>query len=74
LKSVPPPFHVWPAGCCTHPILYFKNVASLLLNSGDGPVLLLIPDSRRPLLFELVLSQLYKKVERHKTKLITSMI
>jgi len=20
-------FHVWPPGCCTHPILYFKNVA-----------------------------------------------
>ena len=24
LKSVPPPFHVWPTGCCIHPILYFK--------------------------------------------------
>ena len=21
-----PPFHVWPPGCCIHPILYFKNV------------------------------------------------
>jgi len=20
------PFHVWPLGCCIHPILYFKNV------------------------------------------------
>ena len=20
-----PPFHVWPTGCCIHPILYFKN-------------------------------------------------
>jgi len=46
-----PPFHVWPTGCCIHPVLYFKNVPppfwfsappsvfwpSLLLNSGDGP-------------------------------------
>jgi len=38
-----PPFHVWPTGRCIHPILYFKNVAPLLvfgpllLNSGDGP-------------------------------------
>jgi len=45
-----PPFHVWPPGCCIHPILYFKNVppflffcpsiwflALLLLNLGDGP-------------------------------------
>jgi len=44
------PFHVWPPGCCIHPILYFKNVAPLLffcpsiwflapllLNLGDGP-------------------------------------
>ena len=38
-----PPFHVWPTGYCIHPILYFKNVAPLLvfsppllLNSGDG--------------------------------------
>ena len=50
LKSVPPLFHVWPSGCCIHPILYFKNVAPfcffappsvfwspLLLNLGDGP-------------------------------------
>jgi len=21
-----PPFHVWPTGCCIHPILYIKNV------------------------------------------------
>jgi len=46
-----PPFHVWPTGCCMHPILYFKNVspllvsspsfwflATLLLHPGDGPV------------------------------------
>jgi len=39
-----PPFHVWPPGCCIHPIQYFKNVppfwflAPLLLNPGDGPV------------------------------------
>ena len=39
-----PPFQVWPTGCCTHPILYFKNVsppfwflAPLLLHPGDGP-------------------------------------
>jgi len=39
-----PPFHVWPTGCCTHPILYFKNVsplfwflAPLLLYPGDRP-------------------------------------
>ena len=50
LKSMPPPFHVWPPGCYIHPILYFKNVvppsgigpsfcllAPLLLNPGDGP-------------------------------------
>jgi len=30
LKSVPP-FHVWPPGCYIHPILYFKNVAPLLV-------------------------------------------
>ena len=28
-----PPFHVWPTGCCIHPILYFKNVPP----SGFGP-------------------------------------
>ena len=45
------PFHVWPPGCCLHPILYFKNVIPpsgfwpllvfdpLLLNPGDGPAL-----------------------------------
>ena len=40
----PPQFHVWPADCCIHPILYFKNFAPpsgfwlpLLLNLGDGP-------------------------------------
>ena len=46
-----PPLHVWPPGCCIHPIQYFKNVspllvfgpsiwilAPLLLNPGDGPV------------------------------------
>jgi len=40
-----PPFHVWPTGCCIHPILYLKNLAPpsgfwplLLLNPGDGPV------------------------------------
>ena len=45
-----PPFHVWPTGCCIHPILYLKNVAlpswflappgfslPLLLHPGDGP-------------------------------------
>ena len=45
-----PPFHVWPTGCCIHPILYFKNVPPfwflappsgfwlpLLLNPGDEP-------------------------------------
>jgi len=45
-----PQFHVWPPGCYIHPILYFKNVAPLLvfgpsfglwlpmlLNPGDGP-------------------------------------
>jgi len=44
LKSVSPPFHVWPPGCCIHPIQYFQNVAPLLifgppllLNLGDGP-------------------------------------
>jgi len=26
LKSVLPPFHVWPPGCCIHPIQYLKNV------------------------------------------------
>jgi len=26
-----PPFHVWPTGCCIHPILYIKNVAPLLV-------------------------------------------
>jgi len=26
-----PPFHVWPIGCCIHPILYFKNVPPLLV-------------------------------------------
>jgi len=25
------PFHVCPTGCCIHPILYFKNVAPLLV-------------------------------------------
>ena len=43
-------FHVWPPGCCIHPIQNFKNVAPLLvfgpsfcflppllLNAGDGP-------------------------------------
>ena len=30
LKSVPP-FHVWPPGCCVHPIQYFQNVAPLLV-------------------------------------------
>ena len=29
-----PPFHVWPPGCCIHPILYFKNVAP---SSGFWP-------------------------------------
>jgi len=29
LRSMPPPFHAWPSGCCIHPIQYFKNVASL---------------------------------------------
>jgi len=40
-----PPFHVWPTGCCIHPILYFKNVSPpsgfwlpLLLNPGSWPV------------------------------------
>jgi len=28
LKSVPP-FHVWPPGCCIHPIVYLKNVPPL---------------------------------------------
>jgi len=46
-----PLFHIWPSGCCIHPILYFKNVVPLLfflplhlvfgppllLNLGDGP-------------------------------------
>jgi len=38
-----PLFHVWPPGCCIHPILYLKNVAPLLVfglpagNLGDGP-------------------------------------
>jgi len=39
-----PPFHVWPSGCCIHPILYLKMcppplwcLASLLRNPGDGP-------------------------------------
>ena len=32
-----PGLHVWPPGCCIHPIQYFKNVAPLLLNPGDGP-------------------------------------
>jgi len=38
-----PPFHVWPPGCCIHPIMYLKNVppfwflAPLLLNPIDGP-------------------------------------
>ena len=49
LKSVLP-FHVWPPGCCIHPIQYFKNVSPLpvfgpsfwflpplLLNPGNGP-------------------------------------
>ena len=26
-----PPLHVWPTGCCIHPILHFKNVAPLLV-------------------------------------------
>jgi len=26
-----PPYHVWPTGCCIHPILYCKNVPSLLI-------------------------------------------
>jgi len=46
------PFHVWPTGCCTHPILHLKNVPPfwflappsgfwppLLLHPGDGPEL-----------------------------------
>jgi len=50
LKSVPPLFHVWPPGCCIHPILYLKKWPPfcflplhlvfgppLLLNLGDGP-------------------------------------
>jgi len=39
-----PQFHVWPPGCCIHPIQYFLNVAPpsgfwprLLLYPGDGP-------------------------------------
>jgi len=45
-----PPFHVWPPGCCIHPIKYSQNVTPfwflappsdfwppLLLNPGDGP-------------------------------------
>ena len=34
-----PPFHVWPTGCCTHPILYFKNVAP----SGFRPLVFAPP-------------------------------
>jgi len=26
-----PRFHFWPTGCCLHPILYFENVAPLLV-------------------------------------------
>ena len=26
-----PPFHVWPPGCCIHPIQHFKNVTPLLV-------------------------------------------
>jgi len=33
-----PPFHVWPPGCCIHPIQYFQNVAS---PSGFWPLLLI---------------------------------
>jgi len=32
-----PPFHVWPTGCCIHPILYLKNVVR---PSGFWPLLL----------------------------------
>ena len=31
-----PPFHVRPTVCCIDPKLYFKNVAPLLQNPGDG--------------------------------------
>jgi len=31
-----PQFHVWPPGCCIHPIQYFKNVAP---PSGFWPIL-----------------------------------
>ena len=68
-----PPFHVWPPGCCTHPIQCFLNVpppfwflAPLLLNPGDGPVLYAIFNGAkqivshgRPPLFHFI----YKKTE-----------
>ena len=43
LKSVPP-FHVWPPGCCIHPIQYFKNVPPLLVS---GPSYFLAPPAAK---------------------------